>query len=73
MAVIVNKPQREALLTRDDAARYLSVQPGTLRVWACERRYPLPFVKVGRAVRYRIEDLDAFIAARTVHQVVAEV
>ena len=73
MPAVTTKPQREALLTRDDAAAYLNVQPGTLRVWACERRYALPFIKVGRAVRYRVEDLDAFIASRTVHQVEAAV
>jgi len=73
MAVIDNKAQRDALLTRDEAARYLNVQPGTLRVWACERRYPLPFVKVGRAVRYRLEDLDRFIESRTICRVEAAV
>jgi excisionase family DNA binding protein len=72
MAIVDNK-HRDALLTRDEAANYLHVQPGTLRVWACERRYPLSFVKVGRAVRYRLEDLDTFIASRTVHQVEAAV
>lgn len=73
MAVISNQAQREALLTRAEAARYLNVQPGTLRVWACERRYPLNFVKCGRAVRYKIEDLDSFIESRTVRQVEAAV
>lgn len=54
------------LLSREDAAKYLSVKPQTLALWACTKRYDLPFVKVGRSVRYRREDLDAFLQSRTV-------
>jgi excisionase family DNA binding protein len=55
-----------SLLTRREAAEYLGVRPGTLAVWHCTGRYRLPVVKVGRAVRYRLADLDAWLAARTV-------
>ena len=48
------------------AAAYLGVSPGTLSVWRCVRRYPLAYVKVGRSVKYRLVDLDRFIAERTV-------
>lgn len=54
------------LMTRADAAAYLDVKPQTLAAWATSRRYDLPFVKVGRLVRYRKQDLDAFIDARSV-------
>lgn len=57
-----------ALLTRDQAADYLGIRPCTLASWACTRRYDLPFVKVGRSVRYRRSDLDAFLRQRTVHR-----
>ena len=53
------------LLTPDDAAKMLGVEPGTLAVWRCTRRYPLPWVKVGRCVRYRPEDVAAFIEVNT--------
>jgi excisionase family DNA binding protein len=49
-----------------EAAEILGVTPGTLSVWRCTRRYPLPYVKVGRSVRYRMADLEAFIESRTV-------
>jgi hypothetical protein len=49
-----------------EAAEILGVTPGTLSVWRCTRRYPLPYVKVGRAVRYRVADLERFIESRTV-------
>lgn len=51
------------LLNRPTAAAYLGVQPQTLAVWACTQRYPLPFVKIGRRVMYRLADLDAFVMA----------
>jgi hypothetical protein len=54
------------LLGRAEAARYLGIAPATLAVWASTKRYPLPLVKIGRCVKYRIQDLDHFIASRTV-------
>lgn len=54
------------LLTRDKAAAYLGCRPQTLAVWAATGRYRLPFLKVGRLVRYRRADLDAFLERRTV-------
>lgn len=56
------------LLTREQAAEYLGITPRTLAVWACVKRYNLPYVKVGRLVKYRRTDLDAFIERRTVTQ-----
>ena len=55
------------LMTRIEAAEYLSVSVGTLAVWACTRRVQVPFVKLGRAVRYRKSDLDAWLSKQTVH------
>lgn len=49
------------LITRKEAAAYLGTKENTLSVWACNKRYDLPLVKVGRLVKYRISDLDAFI------------
>lgn len=54
------------LLTREQAAEYLGIKPQTLAVWALTQRYNLPMVKVGRCVRYRRSDLEAFLERRTV-------
>lgn len=35
-----------------------------MSTWRCTKRYPLPYVKVGRLVRYRETDVDAFEIAR---------
>jgi len=51
----------EPLLTPDEAAAILRVSTGTLAVWRCTQRYPLRFIKIGRSVRYRRADVDAFI------------
>ena len=48
------------------AAEYLDISPGTLRVWRCTGRVALPYIKVGRSVRYRVRDLERFIEQRTI-------
>lgn len=55
------KTENVNLLTEKQAAERLQLSPATLQVWRCTRRVNLPFVKVGRLVRYRAEDLQAFI------------
>jgi excisionase family DNA binding protein len=50
------------LLTRREAAAYLGISEHTLAIWKCSGRYQLPFVKIGRLVKYKKSDLDAFIA-----------
>lgn len=57
--------ETKKLLTRKEAAEYLGVRPETLAVWHCVRRYKLPVVKVGRSVRYRLADLEAWLTERT--------
>lgn len=59
------------LLTAKQAAAYLGLQVQTLSVWRCQRRGP-KFVRLGRAVRYRRQDLDAFIEANCVETVQSE-
>jgi predicted site-specific integrase-resolvase len=49
------------LLTPKKAAEILGVAIGTLAVWRCTARYPLPFVKIGRRVMYREQDVNSFI------------
>jgi predicted DNA-binding transcriptional regulator AlpA len=59
-----NLPDR--LLTEQQAADRLGVATGTLRVWRCTRRYPLAWIKIGKAVRYDPREIDRFVADRTV-------
>jgi predicted site-specific integrase-resolvase len=54
------------LLTTDETAKILGVKPGTLAYWRCTGRYALIFVRVGRLIMYRPEDIEKFIEERTV-------
>lgn len=54
----------QALLTTEQAARYLGVSKAFLERdrWAGAR---IPFLKIGsRAVRYRISDLETYLESR---------
>ncbi|MCK6413917.1 MAG: helix-turn-helix domain-containing protein [Azonexus sp.] len=53
------------LLDDHAAAALLDVSAGTLSVWRSTGRYNLPFLKIGRKVRYRRCDLEAWMQART--------
>lgn len=58
--------QAQALLTDKEAAAYLNLSTSTLAVWRCTKRQDLPFIKLGRAVRYRQADLDKWLESQTV-------
>ena len=53
------------LVDEKEAARILDISPGTLAVWRSTGRYNLRFLKVGRNVRYRRADLEAWLEKRT--------
>ena len=54
-------------MTREEAARYLGVQPRTLEIWATTGRYNLPYIRVGRRVQYSKSDLDRFLQAKKIY------
>jgi excisionase family DNA binding protein len=55
----------DPLLKPAEAAEYIGVTENTLSVWRCVGRYDIPYIKVGRLVRYRKSALDAFLQRRT--------
>ena len=58
-------PHNDRLYSPEEAAEYLGVVENTLSVWRSTGRYNLPYIKVGRLVRYRLSDLQAFLARHT--------
>lgn len=54
----------ETLLKPQDVAERSGVSVTTLATWRCTKRYPLAYVKVGRLVRYRMGDVEAFEVER---------
>ncbi len=56
----------DQLIDEKCAAAILGTSTTTLSNWRTTGRYRLPFVKVGRLVRYRKSDIEQFISDRTV-------
>lgn len=54
----------QALLTPSDAAEILKKAPKTLEAWR-QRGYGPAYVLVGRDVRYRVRDLERWLAGQT--------
>jgi excisionase family DNA binding protein len=53
----------ENALNERQAAKYLGVSPGTLRLWRAQRRSPRYF-RAGKLVRFRVRDLNEWIEQR---------
>ena len=53
-----------ALLSPNEVSAIIGASVGTLAVWRCVNRYNLPYIKVGRSVRYRPEAVEAFVVER---------
>jgi excisionase family DNA binding protein len=48
------------LVNVSEAAQFLAVSPSTLYGWVWQRR--ISYIKVGRAVRFDMADLERFVA-----------
>lgn len=64
-----SSPTRTSLVDRATAAKFLGVKKNTLAEWAVTNKYPLPYVKIGRLVRYRMSDLEAFLERNLKHKI----
>jgi len=51
----------QKLVSEKEACKILDCRPNTLAVWRTNKRYDLPFYKIGRLVKYKISDLEEFI------------
>ncbi len=52
----------EAALDNRQAAVFLNLAPQTLEVWRSTRRQQIPYIKIGKSVRYLLGDLRKFQA-----------
>jgi excisionase family DNA binding protein len=53
------------LLTTEEVAQILGIRPQSLAVWRLHKR-ELPFIHVGRLVRYKKKDVEAWLDRQTV-------
>jgi hypothetical protein len=60
-----NQPLTPCSLTAEDAGQYVGYTAAALRKWREKGKGPC-YIKVGRSVRYRIRDLDAWLDAHCV-------
>lgn len=51
------------LLTPKETAAALRVSENTLAQWRFHKRVPLEYIRVGRAIRYRLEDVRAYVSS----------
>jgi excisionase family DNA binding protein len=58
----VDRSNPSTLLDSWEAADMLGVAKHTLDNWRTAGEPPLPFVRVGKRIRYRVGDLDAYVA-----------
>ena len=54
----------ESLLNESEAAKLLAVSARTLQAWRTKNAGP-PFVRLGRAIRYRLKDLIEWVRSKT--------
>jgi len=67
-SIYVTPPQNTSdLLNVDEAADFLGITSHTLDVWRCTKRHLIPYLKVGRLVKYRKSDLEIWLASRTIN------
>ncbi|WP_084143872.1 helix-turn-helix transcriptional regulator [Methylocapsa acidiphila] len=60
---VISNNQAAALLDEKAVAQFLGLTPAALQAWRWKGGGPV-FLKVGRCVRYRQEDIDAWLAQR---------
>lgn len=53
---------KATVMNVQQASEYLGLAVSTLNKWRCHGCGPV-FIKMGRAVRYRVEDLEAFMSS----------
>ncbi len=51
----------DRLLTPAETAKLLGVEITTLAAWRHHSRYNLPYVKLGKKIMYRLDDVNNFI------------
>lgn len=55
------------LMTVLELAAWLNLKESTIRKWVCYRK--IPYISVGRAVRFRREDIEEWLKDRSISPV----
>ena len=57
---------KKRFLNIEDCAEFLGLSKGTLYVWVCRRK--IPYLKVGRLVKFDLEAIEKWIKENSVAQ-----
>ncbi|EIC19839.1 helix-turn-helix domain-containing protein [Thiorhodovibrio frisius] len=63
----MNNSEENFLLDTKQAAAYLNISPSTLETWRVRKTCIIPYLKLGKSVRYRKQDLDSYIESMVVN------
>lgn len=55
----------DKLLNSQQTSDYLGITKDTLAVWRTTKRYPIPYIKVGHLIKYKLSDLERWLDSRT--------
>jgi predicted DNA-binding transcriptional regulator AlpA len=61
----IRMAMQKAFLNEIELSELLSISLAAIRKWRTERRGP-PYLKLGACVRYRLADVEAWLASRPV-------
>ena len=56
------------LLDERKTAKLLGIAPNTLAQWRFSGKVDLPFIRMGRNIRYRVSDIENFLRRNTKNQ-----
>lgn len=56
------------LLDERKTAKLLGIAPNTLAQWRFSGKVDLPFIRMGRNIRYRVSDIEDFLRRNTKNQ-----
>lgn len=66
MSQVTQQPNQQAdFLTEKELAVFLKTEVRTLQHWRYQKT-GIPFIKIGRSVRYRMADVEAYLANQRV-------
>lgn len=64
LMMAIYKTMEERLYNTQEIAAYLKVSPHTVRSWVKYRR--IPFIKIGRCVRFRLSKVERWLSEKNV-------
>ena len=58
------------LLTPEETANFLNISVKLLNEWRYNQKVNIPYVKLGRLIRYRLVDLEELLAQNLIQQAI---